>query len=121
MMHRDERPRRRGRDFEYPNERVFEDNFVTDGRGFDGVVAVGVLRFVLSVEIKSSRGHHKRNRDYNADQSSSWRKEEPSWEGHAARYNDFIAESEVYIRISGGASGVVPLNCQWQTCRRYSE
>ena len=63
MVHGDDRPRRRVRDFKYPDKCVFEKNFVIGGRDLYGVIAVGVLRFVLPVKIKNPRGHHKKNRD----------------------------------------------------------
>jgi hypothetical protein len=66
MVRGNHRSRGRSGDFQHAHEDVFEKNFVSRRRDLDRVIAVGVLRFILSVKIKHSRGHQNK-RDYNAD------------------------------------------------------
>jgi hypothetical protein len=68
VMHRYCRARRRHGDFEYAYERVFEDHFVAGG-GLHGVVTVGEIRFVFSVDIEIPSEQYKRAHGQDGDES----------------------------------------------------
>jgi hypothetical protein len=66
VMHRYCLARRRHADLENANEFVLKNDLMSGRSGLDGIVAVGELRFFLSVEIEvSCEKDKKTNRESN--------------------------------------------------------
>jgi hypothetical protein len=60
VMHRNRLTRGRHADLKNANKFILKNDFMSCGRRLDGIVAVGELRFVLSVQVKMPREEYNR-------------------------------------------------------------
>jgi len=94
MVHRNRRAGGRHGDFEDAHEVVFENNFVSVGRGLDGVIAFGKLRFVLSVGVKMPGEERQCSDDEGGDDSSLSEMRDGFWSVHVAKYSEVLLDGK---------------------------
>ena len=94
MVHGNRRTRERHGDFEDADEFVFENNFVGVGRDLHGVIAVGELRFVLSVGVKMPGEQSQGGDDEGGDESSLSRMCYSFRLVHGADYSEVLVDGK---------------------------